>query len=249
MVNKNNFLPGWMPSPPDERDITYTLRMAPKKKLPATVTLEKKLPGVFDQGNLGSCTAQAGSAALYAIAAPKEFDPNPSRLFLYYFIRKLQGNTAEDTGGYIRNVFKAANKVGVASEALWPYDIEKFTTEPNVMAQVDAKNHIALKYESLPQDIEAAKDCLASGYPVIFGMLLLTNFFKIKKDGKMPLPEGRIEGGHALCAIGYSNRRKAFLVRNSWGPNWGAKGNFWLPYDIFESSDFVDDIWTVKLVS
>jgi C1A family cysteine protease len=249
MISKNTFVPGWMPSPPDERDLKYALRMQPKKKLPALVNLEKKLPEVFDQGLLGSCTAQAGAAAMFAVAAPNEFDPVPSRLFLYYYIRKLQGNTDEDTGGYMRNVFKAANRFGVCSEIWWNHRIELFATEPWPASQQEAKEHIALKYEALPQDIEAAKDCLASGYPIIFGMLLLTNFFKIKKDGKMPLPEGRIEGGHALCAIGYSNRRKAFLVRNSWGLTWGAKGNFWLPYAIFESPDYVQDIWTCKLIS
>jgi len=241
------FVPGWIKQPDDARDVPYTMRME-GKKLPVKMDLLAKMPPVFDQGNLGSCTANAGAAALYAVATPNKFAPVPSRLYLYYYIRDLIHQISNDSGGYIRDIFKAANRNGCASESVWPYDIYKFAVTPSSQAKTEAAQHPALKYEAVPQDINAAKDCLASGFPICFGMTLLSNFMKIGKNGKMPMPAGVELGGHATCIIGYDNRRKAFLVRNSWGADWGWNGNYWLPYSIFESTDYCDDFWTCKLV-
>ncbi len=46
--------------------------------------------------------------------------------------------------------------------------------------------------------------------------------------------EGPSEGGHAMLVAGYSDRRQAFRVRNSWGLDWGDNGYCWIGYSTFQ---------------
>jgi C1A family cysteine protease len=62
----------------------------------------------------------------------------------------------------------------------------------------------------------------------------------------MPKPNERCLGGHAVMAAGYSDASKRFLIRNSWGMDWGKKGYFTIPYDYLGNRDLSDDFWTIR---
>jgi len=113
---------GWIPDLPDQRDFVYAAPAPFQRNLPPKVDLSKKCPPVYDQGQLGSCTANA-------IAAAIEFDQKkkfiPSRLFIYYNERAMEGTIASDSGAQIRDGIKSVAKDGVCSEATWPYVIGK----------------------------------------------------------------------------------------------------------------------------
>ncbi len=59
------------------------------------------------------------------------------------------------------------------------------------------------------------------------------------QKGQLPmLPEPSKQAhqevdGHFMLVVGYDDAKKAFIVRNSWGDNWGINGFAYMPYSYF----------------
>lgn len=243
---------GWKKDPKDERDIASVRRFkVTGKKLPSNFELPYQIP-VYDQGNIGSCVANSGCAAyLYELLENGKGvnDLKLSRLFAYYNIRKMNGWEDEDSGAYIRDVFKSFNKDGVSEEKFWPYLEHKFTTVPPVESYENAKLHKAIKYARVEQTKSAIQQTLYSGATVSFGFSVYENFVYgtwDKTTGKMPKPKGEHLGGHAVTLIGWHSRKKCFLIQNSWGEDWGLKGKFWMPYIYVLDPSISDDFWCIE---
>jgi C1A family cysteine protease len=244
---------GWIPDVPDVRDHRLQL---PRKAaaLPPSIDLRPGCPPVYDQGQLGSCTANAIGAAL-------EFDQmrqklaqifTPSRLFIYYNERLMEGTVASDAGAQIRDGIKSVASQGVCAEPLWPYNVDKFADRPSAPCYKIARTHPAVGYSRLAQDLAQLKGCLAAGFPFVFGISVYESFESddVAKTGIIPMP-GASEtalGGHAVMAVGYNDSAQRFLVRNSWGTDWGMGGYFTIPYDYVGDDNLADDFWTVRVV-
>jgi C1A family cysteine protease len=243
----------WIPDLPDQRDKGYSVPAHVAGAMPTKVDLRNQCPAVYDQGELGSCTANA-------IAAAHQFDQMkqqevafiPSRLFIYYNERKMEGTVNEDSGGMIRDGMKSIAKQGVCSETECPYVISKFRNKPSAQCYKDALDHQAGTYYSVNQLLSQMTGCLAAGYPFVFGFSVYESFESaaVAKTGKVPMPkQGESQlGGHAVLAVGYDDTQKRFIVRNSWGTKWGVKGYFTMPYDYLLDPSLADDFWTVRLV-
>ncbi|HVM32898.1 MAG TPA: C1 family peptidase [bacterium] len=245
---------GWTPDLPDHRDLLYAAPAPHLRALPSKADLRPHCPPVYDQGQLGSCTANA-------IAAAVEFDqmkqslPSvfvPSRLFIYYNERVLEGTVSQDSGAQIRDGIKSVAKLGVCPEAEWPYRIAKFAVKPAANCYKDAVQYRALSYQKVARDLGQMKGCLASGYPFVFGFTVYESFESaaVAKSGRVPLPSAgeQVLGGHAVVAVGYDDAQQVFFVRNSWGPAWGLKGYFLMPYAYLLHAGLSSDYWTVRLV-
>lgn len=245
---------GWIPDLPDHRDLMFAATMRARRAVPARVDLREACPRVYDQGELGSCTANAIAAALeFDLIKQQASDVFPaSRLFIYYNERVMEGTVDEDAGAMIRDGIKSVSKQGAPHESLWPYMIAKFRTKPSRTAYTDASKHPAILYRRLPQEIEQMKACLASGFPFVFGFSVYESFQSatVARTGhaSMPKPKETLVGGHAVLAVGYDNAQRWFIVRNSWGTDWGMKGYFTMPYKYLQDSDLADDFWTISLV-
>jgi C1A family cysteine protease len=245
---------GWTPDLPDQRDRVYAAPQRVLGALPPNVDLRSACPPVVDQGELGSCTANAIAGALEFDQMKQEQDDvfAPSRLFIYYNERVIEHTVDEDAGAMIRDGIKSVSKDGAPHESLWPYVISKFKTKPSAAAYKDGKKHTAVLYQRLTQSLEQFKACLASGYPFVFGFSVYESFESdaVAKNGKVPLPKPKEKqlGGHAVLAVGYDDAQKRFIVRNSWGTGWGLKGYFTIPYDYLTNPDLADDFWTIKQV-
>ena len=76
---------------------------------------------------------------------------------------------------------------------------------------------------------------------VINGPVMIATYVK---DPEAPeFWKGRYNyGGHATCLIGYDDKKSAFLLRNSWGKNFGDDGYVWFPYRDFGS---ILEAWTI----
>jgi len=209
---------------------------------------------VYDQGQLGSCTANAIGAAI-------EFDQQkqgtaafvPSRLFIYYNERVIERTVAQDSGAQIRDGMKAVATLGAPRETEWPYNIKKFAVKPSAAAYADAKQDIVTAYTRVVQSLAQFQGCLASGYPFVFGFTVYESFESdaVAKNGVMPMPAPRekVLGGHAVLAVGYDGKRRVFIVRNSWGSGWGAKGYFFMPYEYLLNPSLASDFWTIRSVT
>lgn len=246
---------GWIPDLPDQRDHLYAAPQPALAKLPVKVDLRSKCPPVFNQGQLGSCTANAISAAhqFDQMKQKKSKVFTPSRLFIYYNEREIEGTINQDAGAMIRDGIKSIAKLGVAAETAWPYVIAKFATRPPKKCFEVALANQALSYQRLTPVLSQLKGCLAAGYPFVFGFSVYESFESeaVVKSGVVPMPNGGTEkqlGGHAVMAVGYDDGKQRFIVRNSWGTGWGIKGYCTFPYAYLLDANLCSDFWTVRVV-
>lgn len=240
---------GWVPDLPDHRDQSFQKMIGKAPPLPEVVDLRDKMPAPYDQGELGSCTANAiGGAVEYNLMKQKAASFTPSRLFIYYQERVIENSVESDSGAMIRDGMKVINSLGAPPEELWPYEIAKFTITPSQLAYNEASRHQALDYGRVGQTKTALKSVLAGGYPIIFGFTVVTSFMDIGSDGRMsmPTPNDVVEGGHAVLAVGY--RKSSVIVRNSWGKDWGVGGYFYMPWNYITDSGLADDMWALRLM-
>ena len=238
---------GWRPGLQDQRDFKFSsIRTA--VELPKSIDLRNRCSAVEDQGNIGSCTANAAIGILeFLDAVPDNTYVNLSRLFLYYNTRLLEGTQSYDSGCTIRGTFKALNRYGVCPESRWPYTISKYKTKPNATSYKDALRRVVKSYYSV-RTLGEIKASLAQGKPVMFGFTVYEGFDseEVARTGvaEMPGMNEAVLGGHAVLAVGYDDATSRLIVRNSWGVEWGQKGYFTMPYE-FVTSKMAEDFWTV----
>jgi C1A family cysteine protease len=246
---------GWVPDLPDHRDILYAAPVAALQALPARVDLRPVCPPeVYDQGQLGSCTANAIAAAIEFDRMKQNLTPvfTPSRLFIYYNERVMEGTVSSDSGAMIRDGIKSVGKQGAPPESAWPYVISKFKTKPPAPVYRTALQYKVVLYQRLVQNLNQMRGCLAAGFPFVFGFTVYDSFESqaVANTGVVPMPgsDEQVVGGHAVLAVGYDDSQNRFIVRNSWGSSWGMAGYFTIPYAYLLDSSLSDDLWTVRLV-
>jgi C1A family cysteine protease len=244
---------GWAPDLPDQRDLIYSAPAEFIMALPTAVDLRPHCPPVYDQGQLGSCTGNAIAGAIEFERVKQGLsDFAPSRLFIYYNERVVENTVDSDAGAQIRDGMKVVAKQGAPPETDWPYDIAKFTIKPPAKAYTDASKNQVTSYHRVSRVLNQFKGCLASGYPFVLGFTVYDAFesAQVAHSGhlSMPQPGESVQGGHAVLCVGYDDKNQWFIIRNSWGPHWGMKGYFTMPYQYLLNADLSDDFWTVRLV-
>lgn len=244
---------GWLPDLPDKRDLKYAAPHPCVRKLPAKINLQDRCPAIYNQGDLNSCTANAiGAAFQFGLIKQKSKDFIPSRLFIYYNERVIKHNVSSDSGAMIRDGIKSINKHGVCPETMWPYTINQFATKPSKRCYTEALKHQVLSYHRVPRTLSQMKGCLAEGFPFVFGFTVYESFRSkaVAKSGKLDMPKKKEKevGGHAVLAVGYDEKSKHFIARNSQGKGWGKEGYFTMPYDYLMEENLADDFWTIRIV-
>jgi C1A family cysteine protease len=246
---------GWIPDLPDHRDFMYAAPTPIMHNIPASADLTSICPPVYDQGQLGSCTANAIAGA-FQFDELKQKEPNvsvPSRLFIYYGERAMEGTVNEDSGAQIRDGIKVVAGSGVCPESEWPYVVGQFAKKPPQKCFTDAKKYTAVTYQRLIQDQNIMKGCLAEGFPFVFGITVYQSMMTddVAKTGVVPMPstKEKVMGGHALMAVGFDDKTQRFKFRNSWGSSWGDSGYGYLPYAYLTDQNLASDFWTIRAVT
>lgn len=226
---------------------------------PPAVDLRQWFSPIEDQGQLGSCTANAavGLIEYFEKRALGRFT-DASRLFVYKTERDLLGWVG-DTGAYLRTAMEALVLFGAPPERYWPYDISRFDVEPSAFCYAFGANYQAVKYFRLdPNATPAAqvlaniKVFLAAGFPSMFGFPVYTEYDHPLPGGLVAFPGAgsHYRGGHANVAAGYDDNLKigndkgALLIRNSWGPSWANAGYGWLSYR-YVTDGLATDWWSL----
>jgi hypothetical protein len=210
------------------------------------------LPPVLDQGQLGSCAANAGCGALEIILNNEGSLKLLSRLHLYWIARALDGSLGIDAGTYIRSIVQQMHRIGVCLEDLWPYlsPETNFLVPPPLEADVRAsENRISGYYKIATTGTQRLSDiatAIRANHPVIFGTQVGKAFFNT--DGKSPIvmDPNDTEGGHATCLMGVQSiaGRLSFRDKNSWSTAWADGGYCWLDQDYITWGN-TDDIWVL----
>ncbi|MDP2911210.1 MAG: C1 family peptidase [Candidatus Omnitrophota bacterium] len=238
---------GWVPDRPDQRDYLYKA-IRPVVRLPEKVDLREFCSNVENQEALGSCTANALVGNLeYLDRRIDDVYDDVSRLFIYYNERVLEDTVDYDSGASLRDGIKTLRKQGACWEKTWPYIIERFYKKPPTKCYMEAKKHRIESYHRI-NSLSEMLTCLAEGYPFVFGFTVYESFQsqRVAKTGvaNMPKKKEKVLGGHAVMAAGYNQSQKRFLVRNSWGSQWGKEGYFTMPYEYLETLSA--DFWTIR---
>jgi C1A family cysteine protease len=253
----------WKPDLPDHRDLKFgAVHSLGLVNLPQAVDLRQAMPPVVDQGQTSSCTSNALAAAmgfleLSAIqtktASVELFDAavfTPySRLFIYWNERDIEGDTGQDGGAQIRDGVKSLAAFGGCRETTWAFDPKLLFQKPTDAAFTEATAHKVTSYSRL-ESVQDMKQCLAAGFPFVFGATIYDSFESplVSSSGVVPMPSKVEEclGGHAITCAGYDDARQVFIVRNSWGTLWGDKGYCYFPYAYLANQDLCSDMWTLR---
>lgn len=270
--SQSNRVYGYIPDTINTEDKHKTCEVHPsiENGTIKVIDMRDRCPSIYDQGKLGSCTANA-VCGNYAFIYMKEHNIAPninenivlntdteeffSRLFVYWNERKLEGTTDTDSGASLRDGITVIHKSGVPLEKYWPYDITKFAVEPDDAAKVCAQHHLAITYAKLKKDPNQLRQCLANGDPFVFGFTVYESFESANTaaTGIMTVPKSseKILGGHAVMCVGYDYNKKVWIVRNSWGNEWGDKGYFYMPDGVMfgtssNHQEYTSDFWCIE---
>lgn len=232
----------------------------PPQQVPDKFNNGTKISYVFDQLQLGSCTAN-GIALSYDFCRVREGYPimQPSRLFIYWNERNAEGTISTDSGAQVRDGIKSLNSLGVCAETLWTYDPTQFAVKPPDRAFTAALNNMLDSYAPINLlSANVIKSVIANSEPFPFGFTVFESFEsdEVAASGVVPMPDINNEGvlgGHCVSLIGYDDTMIAngitgyYRCRNSWGKGWGDGGDFYLPYQFVNSGQFCSDAWNLKV--
>jgi hypothetical protein len=224
--------------------------------LPATVDLRPFLSPIEDQQDTNSCTANAVAGA-YEYLIKRHLSPGEhydvSRLFIYYNGRLRDGSAHQDEGSSIQYAMEGTQRFGACSENTWPFKKKLVCARPPAQSYKEASQFAVSEMEQIATDLVQWKRCLAEGYPIVFGCALFESFDDCNKvGGVVRMPGGKElnrgeHGLHAMLCVGYSDVESVFIVRNSWGTEWGDKGYCYIPYNYLMNKSLNDgDNWVMR---
>lgn len=241
---------GWQRSPVDHRDRLYLPPMS-VRRLPRRVDLSDLLPPVLNQGETNTC----GPHAVATIIRTDERDQglpaeDPSRLFMYWAARYEMGDTLANDGVQNRALLKALNREGWCRESDWGFDPVKVQTQPPATCFTDALSRRIYDYAAVTQTLWHVCATLASRRPFLLGFVCFDSMFEatVTRTGDIPLPaQGEpVAGGHDVCCYGYDIDAGKLLIRNSWGEEWGQKGNGTIPLAYALDPRLAGDWWVIR---
>lgn len=247
---------GWkrdLPSPFDPIHEHLSLAEAP---ILAESDMRPHWPKPYDQGALGSCTGNGLGGAVHYVLKKDGLVADswlPARNFIYWNERSAEGTVSSDAGANIRDGVRVIQNKGVPDEKFWPYAVENFTQRPSSLAFKEALKHRTLSAGRVTQSHPNLRACLSQGFNVVFGFSVFESFEsdEVASTGIVPMPSSREEllGGHCAVLVGHNDARGRYIVRNSWGLDWGLKGYFEIPYAYIETDLLASDFWAVKVVT
>lgn len=224
------------------------LQQTVNQNIPTSFSLAKYVKIIFNQGNLGSCTANAfaGAHCLLQILKFNNIIYKPSRLYFYFKERLLENKNSTigltDSGADVIDGLSYALNKGIADEIFWPYILSKYNITPPAAVDSNAMMHKISSYSYLSIDLHSIKSVLFSYRPVLIAMNVFENFESLStaNTGVINMPSGKLLGGHEMYIVGFDDNKQIFTCVNSWGITWGIQGFCYLPYSYILSGNVLE---------
>lgn len=210
--------------------------------LPSAVVVSH--PNVGNQGATGTCVSWSVgycAAGVLNLEYPVSgLSNNRSPWFIYRTDHAISGSCSDDDGMNTYNGLKLLRDSGVCH-----YDLLKDMGSPctRLSADIrkDAKKNANVQISKL-SSLDDIRQALAGKFPVVLRLDVYQEFYDAFNNKKVysGTGQGTYQGGHAMCAIGYDDAKKAVLVQNSWGTSGGDSnypGCIWMSYDLFTKSN------------
>lgn len=229
-----------------------------KKKLPKSVDLRKAFSPVRNQGSVGSCSSFTLAGIYeYILNVRQGKTTDLSERFLYYNSRIAKQKrlgvydeskelTLDDEGISFFDAMTSLQSDGICLEQLCEYTTdEDVNTPPTPAAYEDAKERLVTEAKNVEIAENDIKSALNEGYPVA-AIFKVYSSFADPICGFVELPDAKeiqeaekegINPNHAVIICGYSDEDKVFIVRNSWGSEYGDKGYCYVPYSYVLDKD------------
>ena len=227
-----------------------------KDNLPSKLNLYRVIPtqqiNILDQGQLGSCVANAFALNISYIT---KNNINLCRLLLYALCR-IKDNTplSVDGGTTVRTAGSSIANYGTCPEVIYPYsskNVANYRLLPPLVAFKNSNLFKSFSYTFIQQGINYLNNIKAIfntyNVPIIFGFMVYESFMteNVAKTGLVPMPDlnkERFQGGHAMNIIGYDDEKQLFICANSWGIEWGNKGFCYMPYEYILNTNLARDL-------
>lgn len=189
------------------------------------------LPPVYDQGGVGSCTAQALAGAVEALLPRAGYPAERlDRVALYRRERDLIGTPMEDSGAMLGDGVRLLCDRGWERERAEPsFAFDRSWTVPAPVLGADAPR--VVNAEPLDFDAVTIAMELDAGHVVVVGLRVTEQWQSAWGTPSLPPPGGHVIGGHAVALVGYDLAARCWVVRNSWGEAWGEGGYALLPWE------------------
>ena len=226
-----------------------------KNPLPEAVSLLRFAPDRLNQGQQGSCVAWSSTyAARTIVEAASTNQPGNNTAYSPAFVYNQIGLEGCQ-GAYIQNAMELMSSKGVVAFNDFPYSDRDCSRQPNSVLLNKAAENKLHGFTRLTDgestqgiNVRAVKEHLAKDAPVVIGMMVGGSFMQSMMGKEMWAPTNEDcsqtgFGGHAMCVIGYDDRKQAFQIMNSWGPEWGVNGIGWVRYGDFK--EFVREAYGV----
>lgn len=229
-----------------------TLEVTPGS-LPERVDLRQFCSPVENQGKTRSCVANAVVSALelHQIKAGMPLT-DMSRLFVYYNSRALAGRQNVDGGTFVQHAMASLLALGCCEEKLWPFNPAMINTKPTQACYMNASSNQALQFARSPHG-QGALSVLAEGLPLVFSLFAPVPYYVVAaKTGTMPRPDQiqtpPVPVGHAMLIVGYDLADRTYLVRNSFGTDFGENGYCRIPFETLDVWGAPTEYWTIGAI-
>lgn len=203
--------------------------------LATSADLRKYFSVIKDQGEQGACASfSLVSVFEYFLSNEISKTEDLSEAFVYYNARERAGDTNSDSGATLQNIIKTMTDNGVCVEELCPYNEKEYSQKPTEEAYSDGAKRKVISALNVPTDVNTIKSAINEGYPVVASFRVFDSLAKSTAGFvSMPTEKERSsdkEDYHAMVICGYSDKQGYFIVRNSWGKDFGDNGYCYIPY-------------------
>ena len=225
---------------------------------PEVSLLNGCMPPVRNQQDRGTCVAFATCAVMeYAFCRQRGLRLDLAEQWQYWNCKQHDGEP-QDPGTQPHVSFYLAARDGVCEETVWPYNPREIPgneghAPPSSFVQT-APRHRATRFTELPapRDVSALRQRIANDQPVAFAIPVFNSWEQDKATrltGNIRMPWDTPEPlGHAMVMVGYADHPDFagggyFIIRNSWGQDWGSQSSFGagygtIPYSFVEQYNY-----------